>query len=61
MSKVTVKGSSTITINGVNYYGGQEVELTSEQIENVKEDVITSNPIFNKKIKLKPSNTREDS
>lgn len=54
MSKCIVKGSSRITVNGVNYYGGQSVELTSEQLEEFKGQVYTSE----NKVKVKPSITK---
>ena len=51
MSKCIVKGSCSIIVNGVNYFGGQSVELTSEQLSKVKDKVITSS-----KPTIKPTN-----
>jgi len=47
--KVRINGESIVTINDRNYFGGQEIDITDEQYEEVKDkvDVINTSTIKN--------------
>lgn len=57
--KVRINGESIVTINDRNYFGGQEIDITDEQYEEVKDkvDVINTSTI---KMKLKKETIEKD-
>lgn len=51
----TVKAECMITVNGVNYYGGQEIDLSDKEFDSHKGKIHVSNT--SPKVKIKKSST----
>lgn len=45
MIKVKVKSTAIFTYKGRNYYGGQELELPSDDVQEDKVDVLTEDKV----------------
>lgn len=55
MSTYIVKSEFMVVVKGINYYGGQKVELTDTQAEFIKGKLVF--PEKKKKLKVENTNT----